>query len=186
MIRHTVAHSTRLLLLYLPITHPPTHLPLIYYPCLLQLWWWPVGAWCGSSLLHPPTHQPITYSSSFQLPPSHPPTHLPTLDRLSFPSPAVVVARGCLVWGLSWVVRGRGGALKRRRSWKLGEGGWVGRWEGGWIEENEAVRMRCWTLWVGGWVGESINQPPRTSSPLYPPTHPLTVSKTTGGGGVSP
>ena len=24
---------------------------------------------------------------------------------------------------------------------------------GGWIEEKEAVGMRCWTLWVGGWVG---------------------------------
>ncbi len=21
-----------------------------------------------------------------------------------------------------------------------------------WIEEDEAVRMRCWTLWVGGWT----------------------------------
>ena len=33
-------------------------------------------------------------------------------------------------------------------------GGWVGGWVG-WVEENEAVRMRCWTwgVWVGGWVG---------------------------------
>ena len=23
---------------------------------------------------------------------------------------------------------------------------------GGWVEENEAVGMRCWSLWTGGWV----------------------------------
>ena len=47
-------------------------------------------------------------------------------------------------------------------------GGWVRLWEGrgdrggsnellwgvgGWVEENEAVRMRCCGLWDGGWVG---------------------------------
>ena len=34
------------------------------------------------------------------------------------------------------------------------ESGWVG----GWVEEEEAVCLRCWTVcmgrWVGGWVGE--------------------------------
>ena len=33
----------------------------------------------------------------------------------------------------------------------------MGEWVGGWVEEIEAVRMRCWGLglggWVGGWVG---------------------------------
>ena len=29
---------------------------------------------------------------------------------------------------------------------------WVGGWVG-WVQEEEAVGMRCWGSWVGGWVG---------------------------------
>ena len=36
-------------------------------------------------------------------------------------------------------------------------GGWVGGWVGGgwvgWVEEDEAVRMRCCMSYMGGWVG---------------------------------
>ena len=44
-------------------------------------------------------------------------------------------------------------------------GGWVGEWVG-WVEEDEAVRMRCWTLWVGGWVEEEEEEERRMSG-LY-------------------
>ena len=32
-------------------------------------------------------------------------------------------------------------------------GGWVGGWVG-WVEEEQAVRLRCWELGVGRWVGK--------------------------------
>ena len=34
----------------------------------------------------------------------------------------------------------------RRSTWV---GGWVGGWFG-WVEEEQAVGMRCWTLWANG------------------------------------
>ena len=36
-----------------------------------------------------------------------------------------------------------------------GLGGWVGGWVMGYVEENEAVRMRCCGLGEGGWVEEN-------------------------------
>ena len=48
--------------------------------------------------------------------------------------------------------------------------GWVGGWVGcGWVEEKQAVGMRCCKLrvgWVGGWKEEE-------EGPLDLPNHPL-------------